>query len=437
MVDTQLKAQHCTMMLLAAATLADCAPEEAQKGALARYSFVFADAGLEWMRIWRNELARSHEPGQQRHANACKPAVRQLAAALGEGDGVRDYLGAKRQEAAALRADDIDATLRLWDAVNPANVREIGKAAIETYDTLADVDGENSVAVWSALPDPLPHEIREALPRRDPTHWHLASDSAAGRRLHTLPAEGGGRIGQRITQINDVAMHLDVLLRLAPIAERALVYDWLVRSAITIELNALLDLTLGAPRGGNLNVVYPLVDLCRGQGREDSGKNLERLRGSIGNDGWGYLRWMRNTIGAHLDRQLRMFEIHRHLVELDYQGVIRLAEYVLDFLDELGANDPGFGLLVLGERRISSWPIDSSVRAPGRPKSAVAGSLANMFRRIDSPYMTVTASSMGSPVVAGIVAGRVPKPREKIGVNRTANRYLDPSPIRLRLRAED
>ena len=81
-VDAEQKARHCTLMVLAAAQLADCAPEEAQKRALARYAFVFADAGLEWMRKWRNELARSGEREQER-------CGRLQAEAAGAGGGAR------------------------------------------------------------------------------------------------------------------------------------------------------------------------------------------------------------------------------------------------------------------------------------------------------------------------------------------------------------
>jgi len=43
-------------MLLAAPVLADCAPEDIQKRALARYTFLFADSALDWMRRWKNQL---------------------------------------------------------------------------------------------------------------------------------------------------------------------------------------------------------------------------------------------------------------------------------------------------------------------------------------------------------------------------------------------
>ena len=423
-------------MALAAAQLADRAPKEVHKRTLARYTFVFADAGLHWLRIWRNELARHGDPEDQRHARSCKPLLTNLEKALNEGDGIRDYIGAKRQAAASLRGDDIDATVRLWEAVEPGRVSKICAAMREAYDALACVEAGDSIAMWTYLPDELAREITRALPVPDPNYWHLAVDSAASLRPYTLPSEGGGLIGRRITQINDVALHLDALLPIAPVAERHLVYDWLVRSAIGLELNALLDLSLGAPSGTKLNVVYPLIALCRSQGIPEDWESLERLRVSIGESGWRYLRQFRNIVGAHLDTEMSMFEIYRHLAELDYSGVVRLAEHVLDFLDAVGSSSPGLKMLVLGERRIGSWPIDPEARAPGRPHGPVAGSVAGLCKRFDSPYVTISASSLGSAAVAGILAGRQPQPRGKVSVTgRAPEPWLEGMPSRLKLEA--
>ena len=421
-------------MALCAARLADCALEETQKRTLARYSFVFADAGLHWLRIWRNQLARSGDRASQRRAKTAKTSIRSLAAALCGGDGVRDYLGAKRQAAAGVRGDDIEATLRLWEAVEPERVRRICASARMAQDDLAGVEADDSVGIWAYLPDDLAASFRASLPRRDSDYWHLAADSAAALRPYTLPTEGGGLIGRRITQVNDVALHLDVLLAIAPTAEQHLAYDWLVRSAIGIELNALLDLTLGAPPGAKWNVLYPLTSLCRSQGQIEDADDLEQLRDGIGTEGWKYLRHFRNTLGAHLDTQMPIFEIARHLMELDYQGIIDLAYGILDFLDELGARSQSLAFLVLGERRIGSWPIDPTKAGSGRPSRPMASSLADMFKRFDSPGLAITGSSLGSAAVAGIMAGRQPQPRRRVTVAGHAPRpWLEPLPSRLTL----
>jgi hypothetical protein len=429
MVDPPGKARHCTLMLMAAAVLADCAPEDVQKRALARYSFLFADAALEWMRRWRNQLKR--DTSTKRHAAVCKPRLQRLEAALDDAGDIRDYLAAKRQPKDAVRASDLEATAELWAAVNPATVSEIGIAAIEAFDSLSKSPPGTTIAQWVGLDATYGQAVTDALPRRDPGYWYAAADSSADLRPNTLPIAQGGPIGRRVAEINDVAEHLDVLLRLAPILDGALLYDWLIRSALAVELNTLFDLVVGSPPGQPSKVV-PLLELCRSDRSEDGKvavQDFRTFRRLIGEDGWVYIRWMRNSIGAHLDEELTLFDVHRHLMEFDYPGVVRLAEASLDFLDEVGSNRLGLKLLLLGERKIGSWPIDPAIEAPGRPSTAVPkpGWLADFFRRFDSPYMIVSGSNLGSPMIAGMSVGRKPKPRAPVTVRGKCERYLEPS----------
>jgi hypothetical protein len=425
MDDAAGKARHCTLMLLAAAVLADCAPKAVQQRALARYSFLYADAGLLWLRRWRNALKRDRTSA--RRAKDAKPSVDRLASALAGTDDVRDYLAAKRQSLADGRADDIEATLRLWSAVNPENVQAISSAALEAHGALDDSTEDGALVNQLGLSAGRRRAIAAALPDRDPDHWYIAADTAADLRSHTLAVAQGGELGRRIAQINDVAEHLDVLLRIAPVVEDLLPYDWLVRSAIVLELNSLLDLALGPPPGGAVKVMFPLIDLCRAARDKEAADRLEEVRSSIGEGGWIYVRWMRNKICAHIDDELPLFHLQRHLVELDYEGVVGLAEYLLDRLDELGATQIGLKLLLLGERKIRSWPTDPAKPAPGRPKGdAIPGALARLFRTVDSPYMIASSSSNASGLVAGISAGRAPRPRARVAVRRRPDPATEP-----------
>ena len=433
-VDPPGKARHCTLMLLAASVLADCAPEDNQQRALARYTFLYADALLEWARRWRNQL--KHDSVTRARAQAAKPAVQELATVLDTADGVRDYLAAKRQPVQAMRADDIEATAALWVAVNPYIVQTICAAAIRAYDELNQArDQSESVVQLLGLPAAMQKEVRAALPERDHDYWYLAADTAADLRPHTLPAAQGGNLGRLIAQINDVAGHLDVLLRIAPVVYGALIYDWLVRSAMLVELNALLDLTLGPPPSHGPNVMYPLVDLCRLGRVKDAADDLDRLRASIGGEGWDHVRWMRNRIGAHIDSNLTMFHLHEHLIDLDYRGVIKLAEHVLDWLDVLGSTQLDLSLLLIGEQKLTTWPTDPSLVPPGRPIPAIIpGALAQLFRSIDSPYLAAAASDRGSPIIAAVTQRRKPEPRAKITVPGRSDHLLNPVPPRLRTR---
>src|SRR5215213_863037 len=105
MVDAPGKARHSVMLMLAAAALADCAPEDIQQRSLARYAFLYGESALVWCRRWRNQLKR--EPASARRALAAKASVDRLAEALHGAAGVRHYLAAKRQPAAEMRSDDI------------------------------------------------------------------------------------------------------------------------------------------------------------------------------------------------------------------------------------------------------------------------------------------------------------------------------------------
>jgi hypothetical protein len=415
MVDSPGKARHCTLMLLAAGTLADCAPDDVQQRALARYTFLFADALLLWARRWRNELKR--DPSRAAGARAAREPIDELEAVLDSAGAVRDYLAAKRQSVGELRPDDMEATWLLWAAVNPRTVRALGNAAVRAYDTLNEAaTAEESIVQALRLSKAERGRVRSSLPARDPAHWHLAADTAADLRPHTLPAAQGGDLGRLIAQVNDVGGHLDVLLRIAPVVTDAEPYDLLVRSGIIVELNALLDLTVGPPPGHKRNVERCLIDLCR-QGRaQGAADELERLRDSIGIEGRAHIRWARNKLGAHVDDDLTCVEIRAHLLGLDYQGVVRVAEHVLDWLDALGATQLDLPLLLIGERPIRTWTTNTDAPSGAVTPEVVPGGLAELFRTIDSPFMAATASPLGSAILAAITQRREPEPRAKITV---------------------
>lgn len=98
--------------------------------------------------------------------------------------------------------------------------------------------------------------------------------------------------------------------------------------------------------------------------------------------------------------------------------MIRIAEVLLDTLDEIGAIELDFKTLVLGERRIGSYPLDPRKWTAGPPPNqrSVRGSLPQIFRHIDSPYMGGAATPMGGAIFAGISAGRTPQPRQRVQV---------------------
>lgn len=185
MIDPAGKARHCTLMLLAAPVLADCAPDDVQKRALARYTFLFADSALDWMRRWKNQLKR--DPASTRYAHACEPQLQKLANILEEVGEVRDFLAAKRQPRDSLRANDLESTALLWAAINPANISAIGIATIEAFDALSGATPGSSIADWVQLPPSYCRAVTGALPSRDREFWYLAADSSADLRPTLFP----------------------------------------------------------------------------------------------------------------------------------------------------------------------------------------------------------------------------------------------------------
>lgn len=321
----------------------------------------------------------------------------------------------------------------MWLIVNPAVVNELCMAAVRLYDGLATItDADESIVGCAQLSLQTQARVRAALPVREP-YWYLATDTGADFRPNTLPAAQGGDLGRLIAQINDVALHIDVLLRIAPVLYGRLPYDWLVRSALLVELAALLDLTVGSPP----SPTPTLLELCHYGRPKAAAAELTRLRHSIPFETRQYIRWCRDKFGAHMDKDLRLVHLHHHLAALDYQGMTLIAEHLLNWLDVLGANQLDLKLLVMGERRIGSWPLDadSSDGLAAPDPRTIPGSLARLFQSIDSPYMSGAATTMGSAVLAGISAGREPSPRQKVKLPLRRDRYLDWALPRLHIRS--
>ena len=386
-------------MVLAAAWLAELAPTDHQSRVLARYVFLWADAASLWLSRWRNEVKR--DAANRQRARTAEPAVAALRDLVEHHSAVRDYLAAKRQALHPARFLDLERTLLLYGSINADSVRWLAAAAVEAYDTLAATAG--SIGDVFIVDAQLPERLAAAVDI-DPSEQVFAADTYAGAGAHTFQVAQGGAIGRRVGEVNDLASHLDVVLRLVPVVRGQLAFDWLVRSALLVELSALLDLTVGPPPEAKPNWGHrPLLDICRAGRAEIGAERLAGLRGRIGEEGWGYLRYARNKVGAHVDDQLSLFEVHRHLIELDLYGVVRLAESVLDELDWIGCYELDLKLLLFRARlRGDAARFDQHPIAPA-------------FARLDSPYMIISGGgSLSSAAVAGMVAGRRPRPRDPV-----------------------
>ncbi len=375
-------------------------------------------------------MARSTDRLRQKHASRMKGPVAEFATLLSRADGVRDYLVAKRQPLAQSRAADMEATALMWLQIHPKAVNELWIAAAALYDGIVAIDDPaGPILDEISLPFATQDLVRAALPKRD-SYWYIATDTGADFRPHTLPAAQGGELGRLIAQINDIALSVDAMLRIAPVLDGVLPYDWLVRSSLLVELAALLDLSIGRADEPVDRRRASLLEMCRYGRPTEAAAELQRLADSIPLETRRYIKWGRDKVGAHLDRELSIFQVHSFLARLDYLGVIRLAEHVLDWLDHLGATHLDLKMLLMGERRIGAWPIDADddrLRIPD--PSRIPGSLARLFRSIDSPYVSGVAVSSASSALAGISAGRRPAPRTKIVVKRRWDKFWDSEPL--------
>lgn len=400
------KTRHSALMLLAATILADFVRDDAAKRILGRYTFLYGDSMLLWASRWRNALKRDRSTSAR--ARQAEPALGELRSAVEAFSDIRDYLAAKRQPHAVLRADDMEGTLRLWASINRANVEGLAHAARQCYDALA---GGGRIIEDCAVDVEMEAAVK-ALPTRDPHYWYVAADTAAELRPHTLPAAQGGPIGRAVAQVNDVAMHLELVLGLLPITFGRLPYDFLIRSTLFVELSALLDLTIGPPDTTSTRGATPaLIDLCRHSRAEVGARELQRLTDTIV-EGRELIRWVRNRLGAHVDDAESLYMLYDVLIRIDLDGLTALATHVLTWLDAIACAEQNLRLMVLGERKVQSWPVRRGHEGHGLPTPGnVAGAVANLFRQFDSPYVIGTGSTYGSAVVSGIMAGRRPHPR--------------------------
>ena len=402
-------------MALAACRIADAAPYELQQRVFARHAILFAHSGKTWMQRWRKSLARDKR--WENAAARAKPVVQSYAASMDELASVRNHLAAKRQQLAEKRSTDIEATLHLWAEVSPKNVSGAVRSMVRAYDLLERTANHSAESIWDedVLTPRASLKIAGAMPVRSMFHAYASADTAAALRAHTIVAAQGGELGRRTAEINDVAIHLDALLRVAPEVFGVESFDWLVRSAMIVELSALLDLTLGPPDGEVKNVKSPLIELIELDRPGNASYELHRVKWGIEQRGWRDIRTLRNWLGAHADVVQPMEELEACLVELDFLGVIRLSEYLLDWLDFLGATTLDLGGLLLVERKLSTR-YDDPLARKWLPDALDVPNLAPAFEEVDSPLMMVASSRFGPAMLAGVTSARRPAPRIPISL---------------------
>jgi hypothetical protein len=394
------------MMMLAAAWLADMAPLDSQSRIIGRHAFLWADSLSLWLGRWRNQLKRS--PSTSRLAKNAEPIVRELRQLVERHSSIRDSLAAKRQDLHLQRDRDLEETLLLYLSVNAEAVAHLANTGVRAYDLLSSAGplGEDF-----PIDPALAERVQESLHDESATGYFFSANTYASAQDDTFPVAQGGELGRRIAQINDLASHLDVFLPLVPAVRGYLAFDWLVRSALLVELSALLDISIGpSPKARSSRKQRSLLEICRAGRSEVGATELERLRSSIEDGGWTYLRWARNKVGAHLDDELTVLELNQHLIQLDLPGIVRVAEFAWDWLDAVACVELDLQLLLF-RATVRSEVASLSLQTQG------PGTIAANLARHDSPYMVFAGGgALGGPAVAGMLSGRRPRARAKIEV---------------------
>lgn len=411
--DACAKARHCVLLAIAACQVADCAPDDLQQRVFARHAILFAYSSEGWLQRWRNALAR--EKTSSKAAARARSPLREFSTRLDGLRPVRHYLAAKRKPAAESRSDDINATLHTWSQIIPRNVRPLVASLIGSFDAINRIETPNAVSIREGIEIPIDarRSAWRSLPERSANSAYLSGDTGAPLRQQTVVVFQGGEVGRRIAEINDIAIHLDAVLRVTASLQSVEPHVTYIKTALVVELSALLDLVIPPPEGDAERVEKSFADIVGEVWPGSERHELLRLQGSIGADGRSYIRKLRNWLGAHADEDLPMSELREHLDQLKHQNFIDVAEHVLNWLDAIGTNHLGLKGLLLNERELATKYTDDLGRRT-LPDPLDVPDLASIFEDFDTELMTVASGPMGSAFASGVMSSRTYQPRKPV-----------------------
>jgi hypothetical protein len=403
--DARDKAEYATRMMHVAYELAGTAPSERQARILARYALIHADSAQRWIHAWHKQLKASTATAAT--ARTANPALRRLRQEFAKQKAVRDKLAAKRQAISDGRAADLQATVALWQSLTSSGVGRLCQATRVACNSLGTTGN-------LARPAVLLDEARDALSAVSLSQDCVYTDvtSYASGEPNLVAVTVSGPIGRRVMQINDLHDHLEVLNALRELACRTDELGLLLRSALIVEVCALLEQVLGPPRGAaspqDGSPLLVLVDAKRGeQGHEVLEDYATRV---VPEETRSNLRDMRNRVAAHLDRQLTLAEIKDTLMAVSVDDLLGCADVTLECLDTAACRHVDLGLLAIGHRRLAS------VQPAEQPTVPAPFQADGTSELLDSPHMAIVVGGFGAPMsarIAGVVAGRGKSPRER------------------------
>ncbi|HEU4907116.1 MAG TPA: hypothetical protein VFT19_13530 [Solirubrobacterales bacterium] len=403
--QAEIKAEYATRLMHVALQVAAAAPSDRQQRILARYVLLEADSAARWLGQWQEDLADS--TATRDVARAAKRSLRTFRREYAKQKEIRDRLVARRQAAESGRAADLRRTVELWRRMTRIGAERLCKCARAACIALG------STADLAAAVDPARlDQVRVALlkTRLDPDAVYTDATSYAIGEQNLLAATVTGPLGRRVAQINDVHDQLDLLFGLHELAEEVDLVGLLLRSALVVEIDTIIDRTIGPPPGvpRNRRDGVPLISLLD-RGRGETGFDLlSQFRDEVVPvPSRVNLRDLRNRVAAHLDTQLTLGEICDTLEDLDVAALFRFADVTLDWLDAVARSHVDLGLLVIGHRQLSSLqPTGASVRAPFKA--------AQVVDILDSPFGSIVGGGFGARGTGGmmgVVSGRARRPR--------------------------
>jgi hypothetical protein len=390
--DAQAKADHAVRLMHVAAQVADLAADDRQQRILARYVHLNAEPAQLWLGVWANEAS----------SQGTKPELKRFRRTWSKQKAIRDKLAAKRQAIAPSRSVDLRATVDLWSSMTRSGVRDLCDSAAEACAALGSAN-DFAAPLDKALAD----ELRKALldARLDPESVFTDATSYSLGEPHLLATADSGARGQRITQVNDVHAHLDLLYALRQFAERTDDLGLLLRAALVVEVCSLVELVVGPPPGAQVSrrEGVPLRDLVDHNPEVDGENYLALLCGDDFDQYRVWLRFAREKAAAHLDRQIPFDDLRDLLLDADPDHLFHLADAVLDVLDLAACGHVHLRLLALGNRKMHGMRP-----APARSVPAALESDENIAL-LDADYVAWSAGGfdqMTHTRMAGVMAGR-------------------------------
>jgi len=366
---------------------------------LARYVHLYAEPAVVWLGRWKQEIERGGRRPQV--VSAAKTPLSRLRFEWNAQCRVRHKLAAKRQRNGRSRLDDIEQTTRLVEAITRRGVGRLCGLASSAATVLnghppvsATVSDADAAAISRAL----------ALARLDPKGLYIDSTSYYLGEAHFLPVVNGGDRGERVTQINDVHDHLELLYVLRGVATHRTQVGTMLRGAWLTETHALVDLVAGTDNGFQIDGAASLTKLMDETDGDEMENHLPALSASLrGHSLVKDIRRRRSKAAAHVDARLSFASVLSLLDDCDLPSVIRLADSLLQGLDAAACRHVYLGLLVIGHRRFRTK------RARQRMSPRLASQLAGRADLVDSHFgvwIGSTEDGAGSAAVAGVIAGR-------------------------------